>query len=92
MVKNPPANAGDVCLIPGSRRSPGEGNGKNPIVRGAWWATVQGVAEESDTAEHTTEKLSNIFSRLQGCMHSRGAVVSKLCVQEEAFRGPGIYF
>ena len=29
MVKNLPANAGDMCLIPGLRRSPGEGNG-NP--------------------------------------------------------------
>ena len=30
MVKNLPANAGDVGLIPGSRRSPGEGN-SNPL-------------------------------------------------------------
>ena len=30
MVKNPPANAGDVDLIPGSGRSPGVGNG-NPL-------------------------------------------------------------
>ena len=30
MVKNPPANAGDVGSIPGSERSPGEGNG-NPL-------------------------------------------------------------
>ena len=29
-VKNPPANTGDVGLIPGSGRSPGEGNG-NPL-------------------------------------------------------------
>ena len=29
-VKNPPANAGDPGLIPGSRRSPKEGNG-NPL-------------------------------------------------------------
>ena len=29
-VKNPPANAADVGLIPGLRRSPGEGNG-NPL-------------------------------------------------------------
>ena len=44
VVKNLPANAGDVSLIPGSGRSPGEGNGnppqysclRNPMDRGAW--------------------------------------------------------
>ena len=59
MVKNPPANAGDAGLIPRWGRSSGEGNGNPlqysclgyPIDRGAWWATVHGVAEESDTAE-----------------------------------------
>ena len=30
MVKNPPANVGDVSFIPGSGRSPGKGNG-NPL-------------------------------------------------------------
>ena len=53
MVKNPPAVAGDVGSIPGSGRSPGEGHGKplqyscleNPIDRGAWRATVLGVAK-----------------------------------------------
>ena len=30
VIKNPPANAGDLDLIPGLRRSPGEGNG-NPL-------------------------------------------------------------
>ena len=56
MVKNPPANAGDVGSIPGSRRSPGERNGNplqhsflgNPMDRGAWWATVHGVTKELD--------------------------------------------
>ena len=51
-----PANSGDAGLIPGSGRSPGEGNGnplqcsclENPMDRGAWWATVCGVAKESD--------------------------------------------
>ena len=41
------------CLIPGSGRSPGEGNGnplqyfwlENSIDRGAWWATVHGVTK-----------------------------------------------
>ena len=59
VVKNPPANAGDirdVGSIPGSGRSSGEGNGnplqysclESPMDRGAWWATVHGVAKESD--------------------------------------------
>ena len=45
--------AGDTGLIPGSGRSPGEGNGNplqysclgNPMDRGARYATVQGVAK-----------------------------------------------
>ena len=53
MVKSPPANAGDSHLIPGSGRSPREGNGNllqcsclgNPMDRGAWWAIVHGVAK-----------------------------------------------
>ena len=56
MVKVLPANAGDARdtgLIPGSGRSPREGNGKplqysclgNPMDRGTWWATVRGVAK-----------------------------------------------
>ena len=56
MVKNPPANAGDVRdsgSIPGLGRSPVERNGnrlqysrlENPMDRGAWWATAHGVAK-----------------------------------------------
>ena len=56
MVKNPLANAGDIQdtgLIPGSGRSPGEGNGdplqysclENPMDRGAWQVTVCGVTK-----------------------------------------------
>ena len=59
MVKNLPANGGDikdVGLIPELGRSPGEGNGNplqysclgNPMDRGAWKATVYGV-EKSQT-------------------------------------------
>ena len=59
-VKNPPANAGDtrdVGLIPESGRSPREGNGNslqhsclgNLMERGAWQATIHGVAKELDT-------------------------------------------
>ena len=56
MVKKLPANAGDIRdpgLIPGSGKSPGGGLGnplqysclENPMDRGAWWATVRGVAK-----------------------------------------------
>ena len=43
-------NVGDLGSIPGSGRSPGEGNGnslqpENPMDRGAWQATVHGVAK-----------------------------------------------
>ena len=49
-VKNPPANAGDMGLIPGPGRTAEEGSGnplhyscpENPMDRGAWWATVLG--------------------------------------------------
>ena len=57
MVKNPPANAGDIrdeSLILWVGRSPEGSNPlqysclKNPMDRGAWWATVHGFAKESD--------------------------------------------
>ena len=52
MIKNLPANAQDVSLITKSGRTPGEGRGdpfeyscwNDPMDRGAWWATVHGVA------------------------------------------------
>ena len=58
MVKNPTANAGDPGSIPGSARSPGEGNGyppqysclENSMNRGAWQAAVMG-SQESDTTD-----------------------------------------
>ena len=54
MVENLPANAGDMGSIPGLGRSPGERIGNplqysclaNPMDKGAWWATVHGVAKE----------------------------------------------
>ena len=59
VVKNLSAKAGDVrdvALIPRLGRFPGEGNGnplhcsnlENPMDRGAWWATVPGVAVGHD--------------------------------------------
>ena len=63
MIKNLPANAGDVRdvgSISGSGRSPGGGHGyllqysclENPMDKGSWWTTVYGFAE-SDMTEAT---------------------------------------
>ena len=57
VVENLPARAGDMGLIPGLGKSPGEGNGnplqysclENPIDRGAWWAIIHEAEEELDT-------------------------------------------
>ena len=53
VVKNLPANTGNLGLIPGLGRSPGEGNGnplqysclENFMDRGAWQAVIHGVAK-----------------------------------------------
>ena len=55
--KESACNAGDLGLIPGLGRSPGEGNGnllqysclENSMDRGAWWATVLGVKKATNT-------------------------------------------
>ena len=76
-VKNLPANA-DAGLIPGLKRSPGEGNGNplqgsclgNPMDRGDWWPKVHGVSESqtqlsTHTHTHTrthTHTILNIIS------------------------------
>ena len=79
-----PANvrdAGDTGSLPGSGRSPGEGNGHplqyscldNLMDRGAWWDTVHGVTESDATERACTEthemitivSLVNIHTQLQ---------------------------
>ena len=53
IVKNLPFNAGDMGLIPGLGRSPGEGHGNplqysrldNPMDKGAWQAKIRGVTK-----------------------------------------------
>ena len=70
VVKNPPANVGDVGdvgSIPGSGRSPGGGHGnplqssclEKPKDGGGWWATVRGAAEAD-----RTERAPSLFQQV----------------------------
>ena len=59
-------NVGDPDSVAGSGRSPGEGSGyliqysclDNPMDRGAWWATVHGVAKSRTKESDMSEQLS----------------------------------
>ena len=73
VVKNSLANIGDSGSVPGSGRSPGEGNGNphqysclgNAMDKGVRWATVHGVAKSqiqfSDQALHSMEVKDDIY-------------------------------
>ena len=77
VVKNPHANAGDMGLVSGSGRSPGEGNGNslqysflgNLMDRGAWWTTIHGVAKELDTAYPLNNKRALWHLKLFGAQY-----------------------
>ena len=67
MVKNPPANAGDTVSVPGSGRSPGEGNGnplqysclKNPMDNGVGYSLWG--HKESDMTERLSAHIIILF-------------------------------
>ena len=83
-------NEGDLGSIPGSGRSPGEGNGKplqyscleNPMDRGAWWATDHGVSKSrtrlSDFTIHSSMYKSAVILFLSGWLF--GLVLSPMVV------------
>ena len=77
VVKNMAANAGDVRdvgSIPGLGRSPGGGHGnplqysclENPMDRGAWWATVHGVAQSQTRMQSDSCGKQSPKQRLEG--------------------------
>ena len=75
-VKVSACNARNLGSIPGSGRSPGEGNGnplqysclENPVDRGAWWATDHGVAKSWARLRDLTLTLV----MLQMCINDNG--------------------
>ena len=79
VVRNLPANAGDVGSVSGSGRSPGEGNGtplqcsclENPMDRGTWQATIHGVTKESDM----TERLNSNNNYTKGVKSERAETI-----------------
>ena len=66
-MKPPAKQERDTGSIPGSGRSPGEGNGKplqyscleNPMDRGVWRITVHGVSKEGSQQSNMTYRLNN---------------------------------
>ena len=68
--KKSASNAGDLVSIPGSGRSPGEGNGsplqysclENPRDGGAQWASVYGVAQSWTRLKQLTSSSSRLQS------------------------------
>ena len=101
VVKNPPANAGDVGWISGPGRSPGEGNNnplqysclENPMARGAWRTTVHKVTKsQTQLSDWVTCRLS-YTKKLLGCdMPKHGNLLVKILKCENLWRGnkPGI--
>ena len=75
VVKNLSPNAGDQGVIPGSGRSPGEGNSNslqysclgNPMKRRTWWAVIHRVTKDQDMTEWlTTTRVMKVLLRRQG--------------------------
>ena len=88
VVKNPPANAGevrDVGLIPGSGRSTGGGHGnplqypclEHPMDRGAWWADG-GLKRFSMHADNQSYGIDPPNQRLRYCSKGPLVAASKL--------------
>ena len=76
--KESACNAGDLGSIPGSGRSPGEGNGnplqysclENPIDGGAWWATVHRVAKSQTRLSDFTFTFPEVLKNKQTEMNN----------------------
>ena len=79
VAKNPPADAGDAGLIPGSGRAAGGGNGntlqysclENSMHRGAWRATVHEVTKSQIRLSYCTNTSGNSICRASLCFDNQ---------------------
>ena len=83
----PAYNEGDLGSVPGSGRSPGEGNGnplqysclENPMDRGAWWATVHRGTKSRTRLSDFTLVSTNFYVMMMCCLdHSQAIFCSAL--------------
>ena len=99
VVKNQSANAGgarDVGLMPGSGRSPGEGNGnplqysclENSMDRGAWWVTVHGVAKSNTSLKSLSTMHTQIyvytFMHTHTCIFMHAHMHTHVCIHMQS--------
>ena len=83
MVKNPPAKAGDMSLIPGLGRFPEGGNSNplqysclgNPLNRGPWWATVHGVSKNQIGLSRHTHTHTHTHTHVHTRLDYQGRVI-----------------
>ena len=88
-VKASACNVRDLGLIPGSERSPGEENSnplknsclENPMDRGAWWATVHGVAKSRTRLVSLQLKLIMKAKKCQPIMQPKASQCQELLLQ-----------
>ena len=90
--KESSCNTGDLGLIPGSRTSPGEGNGnplqysclENPMNRGAWQVTVHGVTRvrrnlaTKPPPHHLIVFESEIANKYISYSHNIGTIIMRI--------------
>ena len=85
--KESACKAGDPGSIPGSGKSPGEGNGnplqcsflENPRDRGAWWATVCGVAQSRTRLKRLSSSSSRCVDMLLEISFSFFSILLRNC-------------
>ena len=93
-------NAGDRGSIPGKGRFPGEGNGnplqyyclENPMDRGAWQATVHGVAKSWTRLSNFTLPLRRKELKEWNTAHTSNYIVTLHCFFETVYYNKYILF